>query len=637
MPIVSKSDEAPKGGSAASVTPPLKDIEAQKKKARTYAKQQQIAERIAAASAELASGVSEAAAAVEELQKTAQQIAAGAEQASGASQELLSSFKHATELVKKQMHITETSRVKVENQAVVVKKAGSAIEALVRNVVVASEKQAESVKKMAELEKQAESIGQIVKTVAKIADQTNLLALNAAIEAARAGKHGKGFAVVADEVRALAETSEKSATQIQGFVSDIQKAVNNIAESINTSAKRIKDEADKGEAITKSFKEAETSLDKVSKMSQEIASAAVESDAAAREALKASESVAAAAEEQASSVEEITKTVGEQASAFQEIQQSSNSLVELSDELRGSSDVVKSAEEVASAAEELSSALQEINRSSQQIFIALEQISKGAQAQAGATEELSASITQIEKGSLLAQERGKLLVDITIDTQNLMNKSKEILDELVKGILTSLEDVKENLTKIKDLELLARKIDKVVDAISVVAIQTNMLAVSGAIEAARAGEFGKGFAVVAADIRNLAHDSASNSEQVKDMVKAIQDQINIVVRDLDELTISTLESAEKAKDVAEDVISIVKEMAEIKDGGDEILKGTEMVVTAIGQAKKAIEQIAAAAKEAEKAVEQAAAAAKQQSQGASELAAAIEEIASLADELQTMG
>jgi methyl-accepting chemotaxis protein len=464
-----------------------------------------------------------------------------------------------------------------------------------------------------------------------------LLALNAAIEAARAGKHGKGFAVVADEVRALAETAEKSATQIQGFVSEFQKAVNNIAESINTSAKRIKDEADKGEVITKTFKEAETGLDKVSKLSQEIASTAVEADDVTKDASKVIESVAAAAEEQASSVEEITKTIGEQASAFQEIQQSSNSLVELSDELRGSSDVVKSAEEVASSAEELSSALQEINRSSQQVFIALEQINKGIRAQAGATEELSANINQVDKAVIVTQDRTKLAVDALNDTKNLSDKSKEILDGVVKGILSFLEDVKESLTKIKDLELLARKVDKVVDAISVVAIQTNMLAVSGAIEAARAGEFGKGFAVVAADIRNLAHDSASNSEQVKDMVKAIQDQINIVVKDLDGLTISTLELAEKAKDVTKEVMFVAKELAVVKDGADEILKGAEMVAVAVEQSKKAVEQIVAASKEAEKAVEQSVAIAKQQSQGVSELATAIEDIASLADELQTMG
>jgi len=190
-------------------TTSAKEAEAQRKRARTLAKQQQIAERIAAATSQLASGIGEASSAVEELKSSAQQIAAGAEQASGASQECLSAFKQVAGTVTKQMKNSEISQAKVENAQAVVNKVNADIDTLVKNVILSSERQMESVKKVAELEQQSANIGEIVKTVAKIADQTNLLALNAAIEAARAGKHGKGFAVVADEVRTLAETSEQ--------------------------------------------------------------------------------------------------------------------------------------------------------------------------------------------------------------------------------------------------------------------------------------------------------------------------------------------------------------------------------------------------------------------------------------------
>ena len=122
-----------------------------------------------------------------------------------------------------------------------------------------------------ELEKQAATIGDIVKAVARIADQTNLLALNAAIEAARAGKHGKGFAVVADEVRTLAETSEKSAKQIQELVGQIQTDVKSIADGINSSAKTMEEEVEKGKTITAQLEQIRLDAIEIVKGIQEIA------------------------------------------------------------------------------------------------------------------------------------------------------------------------------------------------------------------------------------------------------------------------------------------------------------------------------------------------------------------------------
>ncbi|MGQ9918743.1 MAG: methyl-accepting chemotaxis protein [Bryobacteraceae bacterium] len=90
----------------------------------------------------------------------------------------------------------------------------------------------------------------------------------------------------------------------------------------------------------------------------------------------------------------------------------------------------------------------------------------------------------------------------------ILARNKVNVDEFIRGISLALEANIENVKKVKVLEGRARQIDKIVDTIVTVGIQTNMLAVSGAIEAARAGEHGKGFAVVASDIRNLAQDSA---------------------------------------------------------------------------------------------------------------------------------
>jgi methyl-accepting chemotaxis protein len=613
----------------------VREAEAQRKKARTLGKQQQAAERIAAATGQLASGINEGASAAEELKRASSQIATGAEEASGVAQESLTAFQQVTTAIGRQLQSADASQVKGEASQLLIARTSADVGSLITNVGVAAQRQVASVAMVAELEKQAATIGDIVKAVARIADQTNLLALNAAIEAARAGKHGKGFAVVADEVRTLAETSEKSAKQIQELIGQIQKEVKTIADGINASAGAIAEEVEKGKTITAQLEQIRLDAAEIVKGIQEIAANASQSNIAAQQALKGSQDIAAAAEEQSAAAEESSKTVAEQATALAECEQAAQALSELAEDLKNSTDVAKSAEQVASSSEELSSAVQEISRASAQIMAALDQIRKGTEVQSASSEESSSAVTQIEAGLMAAQTRASAGADKAVAIKNILAVNKLAVDALIEGILSSANASRASIKQMKDLELVSRRIDKIVDAISTVSIQTNMLAVNGAIEAARAGEFGKGFVVVATDIRNLAHDSSENADRIKDLVKAVQDQIGVVARDLDEIVATALSETEKAKVATSALVTIEADITEVEKGAREILAASEEIATAIAQVKKGIEQISAAAQEADKAATEAAGAAQQQSQGAQEMAAAIEEIASLADELQS--
>ena len=620
-------------GISSAVT--AREAEAQRKKARTLAKQQQAAERIAAATGQLASGIAEASSAAEELKRASDQIAAGAEEASSAAQESLAAFQQVGVSITRQLQNADLSTGKGEVCQTLIARTSGDVAGLITNVGVAAQRQLDSVRMVVELEKQAATIGDIVKAVARIADQTNLLALNAAIEAARAGKHGKGFAVVADEVRTLAETSEKSAKQIQELVGQIQAEVKKIAEGINTSAKTMEAEVENGKTITLQLEQIRLDAIEIVKGIREIAVNAGQSNIASQQALKGSQSIAAAAEEQSAAAEESGKTVAEQAQALGQCEQAAQSLSELAEDLKNSTDVAKSAEQVASASEELSSAVQEINRSSAQIMTALGQIRKGAEVQSSASEESSAATNQIEKGLEIAQKRATASSEKVVAIRSLLGENKTAINGLVTGLSSSADASRASIKQMNDLELVSRRIDKIVEAISTVSIQTNMLAVNGAIEAARAGEFGKGFVVVATDIRNLAHDSSENADRIKDLVKAVQDQIGVVGRDLNEIVAAAVAEVEKAKATTNDLVSIESDIMVVEKGAQEILAASDEIAAALTQVKKGIEQISAAATEADKAATEAAGAAQQQSKGAEDLASAIEEISSLADELQS--
>lgn len=192
-----------------------------------------------------------------------------------------------------------------------------------------------------EVDKISDKIGNITGTISQIAEQTNLLALNAAIEAARVGEEGKGFAVVADEIRKLAESSSKSANEIQNIILGIQKnskiavesmdeaknivhennmAVNETREIFNIILKHIKNLSDKINDIEGYSNNMKTSKDEI---------------------VALFENLAAVTQETSASTEEISASTEEQLASMEEITASSNGLDDIAKELQGAIDKFK--------------------------------------------------------------------------------------------------------------------------------------------------------------------------------------------------------------------------------------------------------------------------------------------------------
>ncbi len=184
------------------------------------------------------------------------------------------------------------------------------------------------------------------------------------------------------------------------------------------------------------------------------------------------------------------------------------------------------------------------------------------------------------------------------------------------------------------LEGVTVSIEKIVDGIGMVSIQTNMLAVNGSVEAARAGEFGKGFAVVSKDIRSLARDSGENAGRIKDTVRAIQAQMTAVRRELERVIASAETENQKTDAVLSSFDLVQKDINEIATATRRSATSADAILASMKDAAESARQVASVAEEAAGASAQAAAAAKQQARGAEDLAAAIEEIASLAETIQ---
>jgi methyl-accepting chemotaxis protein len=597
-------------------------------------RQQQIEERLAAATEELASGITEAASAAEELRRTMEQIATGAEEAASAAQQTLAVANTTASTLLQARQRAESAQGRSDRLRSLLAETASQVRTWASNIRSNGERQTNSVAVMDQLSAQAASIGDVTRTVSHVSDETNLLALNAAIEAARAGDHGRGFAVVADEVRALAETSERSARDVQNLAEQIQQQVKSVAAMIKNAAVSATAEAEKSQTVILALGELRKEVGDLAETSRSIALGAVEAETASREAQRGAEIISSAAEEQAAAAAEALRSVEQQSAALEESQSTTQSLASLAGDIGASAKDDGRVDQMAAAAEQLSATVQEISGAAAQIMVAVEQISRGGQQQAAATQEASAAISQIDRMAQAAKESAALSFERAKRGGAMLAEIRLTINNLAAGITHSLETTRTSIQLIADLEEISRRVDKIVDGIAMVSIQTNMLAVSGSVEAARAGDFGKGFAVVSKNIRNLARDCGENAGRVKDIVRAIRDQIGMVRRELEQVISAAETENQKTTGVLSSIGVVERDVDEIATGSQQILSGADSILLSMKEAVRGAQQVAAAAEEAGSAATQAATAAEQQASTAESLAAAIEEIASLAEAIQ---
>lgn len=156
------------------------------------------------------------------------------------------------------------------------------------------------------LSKNARQINSVLRVIKDISNQTNMLALNASIEAAQAGDHGRGFSVIAREVRDLAESSAKSAQEIEVLLDSVQTDSERVSYSIKGVTDKVSDGLKATEHVQHIFRKMSESTQQTSELSGTILDAASVQTDMMNQMVKSIESIVVIAEQTATAAEEVS-------------------------------------------------------------------------------------------------------------------------------------------------------------------------------------------------------------------------------------------------------------------------------------------------------------------------------------------
>ena len=221
-------------------------------------------------------------------------------------------------------------------------------------------------------------------------------------------------------------------------------------------------------------------------------------------------------------------------------------------------DARKSHEEIRSAAERLDKAIKVIRQASTELTKCIRQAEEDAgrqaeyiAASAGAMQQMSNTAAEVTTSAANAK-------DFSSQTRDKASRGEKIVEDVVN----SIHDVQKNSIALKEdmteLSVHAKSISQIMNVISDIADQTNLLALNAAIEAARAGEAGRGFAVVADEVRKLAEKTMASTGDVSQAVNAIHKSMNISMDQVG-MTVTTIEQAtERAAQSGEALREIVR-------------------------------------------------------------------------------